>query len=131
MKSIILSYNKALLSYYHQSQTQTSDKECNYRINFRWTENASHKMYFTKPQLQKTLSDSYAGFATNFEEHYKNYTAYFRHQSKRDETELSKEIWTLKDNNKPFIIKWKIIKQCRPHKTSNRVLQKCCQIARG
>ena len=29
------------------------------------------------------------------------------------ETILSKRIWTLKDNNKPSIIKWRIIKQCR------------------
>ena len=37
IKSIISSHNKALLSDYHQSQTQTSDKECNCRkrINAR------------------------------------------------------------------------------------------------
>ena len=29
------------------------------------------------------------------------------------ETILSKCIWTLKDNNKPSTIKWRIIKQCR------------------
>ena len=30
------------------------------------------------------------------------------HQSKRHETELSKHIWTLKDNNKPFNLKLKM-----------------------
>ena len=50
------------------------------------------------------------------------YTASFRHQSKRNETELSKHIWTLKDNNKPFTIKWRIIKQCRPY---NNISNKC------
>ena len=42
---------------------------------------------------------------------YQNHTASFRHQSKRNETELSKHIWALKDNNKPFNMKWRIIKQ--------------------
>ena len=51
----------------------------------------------------------------NFKERYRNHTASFRHQSKRNETELSKPIWALKDNNKPFNIKWRIIKQCRPY----------------
>ena len=31
MKSILSSHNKALLSDYHQSQTQTNEKECNRR----------------------------------------------------------------------------------------------------
>ena len=44
-----------------------------------------------------------------------NHTASFRHQSKKNETELSKKIWALKDNNKPFNIKWRIIKQGRPY----------------
>ena len=51
-----------------------------------------------------------------------NHTASFRHQSKRNETELSKHIWALKDNNKPFNIKWRIIKQCRPY---SNVSNKC------
>ena len=44
------------------------------------------------------------------------------YQSKRHETELSKHIFTLKDNNKPFNLKWKIIEQCKPYKNS---IKKC------
>jgi len=42
--------------------------------------------------------------------------------NKRKETELSKYIWTLKDNNKPFTIKWRIIKQRRPY---SNISNKC------
>ena len=70
----------------------------------------------------QTSSESYVGLATNFKERYRNHTASFRHQNKRNETELSKHIWTLKDNNKPFTIKWRIIKQCRPY---SNVSNKC------
>ena len=51
---------------------------------------------------------------TNFKERYRNHTSSFRHQNKRHETELSKHIFTLKDNNRPFNLKWKTIKQCKP-----------------
>ena len=52
MKSIISSHNKALLSDYHQSQTQTNVKECNCRKKDQCpcTENASHKIYMEFPR---------------------------------------------------------------------------------
>ena len=56
----------------------------------------------------QSSSETYVGLATNFKERYRKRTASFRHQSKRNETELSKHIWALKDNNKPFNIKWRI-----------------------
>ena len=70
----------------------------------------------------ETSSESYVGVATNFKERYRNHNVSFRHQNKRNETELSKHIWTLKDNDKPFTIKWRIIKQCRPY---SNVSNKC------
>ena len=65
----------------------------------------------------QTSSDSYVGLATNFKERHRNHTASFRHKSKINETELSKHIWTLNDNNKPFTIK-----QCKPY---NSISNKC------
>ena len=73
----------------------------------------------------QSSSETYVGLATNFKERYRNHTASFRHQSKRNETELSKHIWALKDNNKPFNIKWRIIKQCRPYSNVNNKCNFC------
>ena len=85
------------------------------------------KMPHTKCRLQATVttqtsSDSYVGLATNFKERYRNHTASFRHKSKRNETVLSTHIWTLNDNNKPFTIKWRVLKQCKPY---NSISNKC------
>ena len=77
---------------------------------------------FIRNIRQKQASETYVGLATNFKERYRNHTASFRHQSKRNETELSKHIWALKDNNKPFNIKWRISKPCRPY---SNVSNKC------
>ena len=52
------------------------------------------KMPYTKCSLPshshtQTSSVSYIGLATNLKERYRNHTASFRHQSKRNKTELS------------------------------------------
>ena len=125
MKSIISSHNKALLSDYQRSQTQTSDKECNCRKKDQCPLDGKclrQNVVYQATVSTQTSSESYVGLATNFKERYRNHTASFRHQNKRNETELSKHIWTLKDNNKPFTIKWRIIKQCRPY---SNVSNKC------
>ena len=122
MKTIISSRNKKLLSDCNQSRnsTQTLDKECNCRKKDQCplegkclTSNVVYQATVTT----ETSTHSYVGLATDFKERYRNHTSSFRHQNKRLETELSKHIWTLKDNNKPFNLKWKIIKQCKPYIT--------------
>ena len=125
IKSIISSQNKAVLSNFYQSQTQTNDKECKCRKKDQCpldgkcpTQNVVYQATVTT----QASSDSYVGLATNFKERYRNHTASFRHKSKRNETELSKHIWTLNNNNKPFTIKWRVLKQCKPY---NSISNKC------
>ncbi|KAL9987330.1 hypothetical protein ACROYT_G001617 [Oculina patagonica] len=126
MKSIISSHNKAVLSDYHQSQTtQTCNKECNCRKKDQCPLDGkclSQNVVYQATVTTQTSSESYVGLASNFKDRYRNHTASFRHESKRNETELSKHVWTLQDTNKPFSIKWRIIKQCRPY---NNVNNKC------
>ena len=113
IKSIISSHNKAVLSNFYQSQTQTNDKECNCRKKDQCpldgkclTQNVVYQATVTT----QTSSDSYVGLATNFKERYRNHTTSFRH------------IWTLNDKNKPFTIRWRALKQWKPY---NRISNKC------
>ena len=128
MKSIISSHNKALLSDYHRSQTQTDEKECNCRKKDQCPLDEkclTQNVIYQATVSTQSSSETYVGLATNFKERYRNHRASFRHQSKRNETELSKHIWALKDNNKPFDIKWRIIKQCRPYSNVNNKCNLC------
>ena len=68
----------------------------------------------------ETSTESYIGLATNFKERYRNCTFSFRHQNKRHETESSKQIWTLEENNKHLYLKWKIIKKCKPYSITKK-----------
>ena len=71
------------------------------------------------------ISESAQLIEAKFKERYRNHASSFRHQNKRHETELSKHIWTLKDNNKPFNLKWKIIKQCKSYNNFTRKCNSC------
>ena len=127
IKTIISSHNKKLLSDYDQWQnlTQTLDKECNCRKKDQCPLEGKclrPNVVYQATVKTETSTDSYVGLATNFKERYRNHTASFRHRNKRHETELSKHIWTLKDNNKPFNLTWKIIKQCKPY---SNITKKC------
>ena len=126
MKTIIASHNKNILPNVptatpQQRITKTVQLPNKNRVPTWW------KMPSTKCGLPATITtdaatESYVGLATNFKERYRNHRSPFRHTSKRNEPELSKHIWTLKDAKKPFGIKWKVLKRCQPY---NNVSKKC------
>ena len=69
-----------------------------------------------------TTTETYVGLATNFKERYRNHQSSFRRSNRRNETELSKCIWTLQDPKKHFQIKWKVLKKCKPN---SNISKKC------
>ena len=53
----------------------------------------------------------YLGLAeTTFKERYNNHKSPFKNKNNKNSTELSKYVWSLRENNKIPSIKWKIIK---------------------
>jgi len=91
-----------------RNSTQTLDKECNCRKKDQCLLEGkclASNVVYQAAVTTETPTDSYVGLATNFKERYRNHTSSFRHQNKRHETELSKHMWTLKDNKKPFNLK--------------------------
>ena len=127
MKTSITSHNKNILSNVPMATPQ-QPKECNCRKKTECPldgkclqENVVYQATITTDAATDAATESYIGLATNFKEQYR-YQSSFRHINKRNETELSKYIWTLKDAKKPFEIKWKVLKRCRPY---NNVSKKC------
>ena len=56
--------------------------------------------------------ETYIGLCdTTFKERYRNHTCSFRHERYKNVTELSKYIWSLKEQNINYQIKWKKVKQ--------------------
>ena len=109
-KQIIDNHNKRILT----TSTQTNDaaaantkerKTCNCRQKNNCPLNGnclqpSVIYQATVTRKDNNTSQTYIGLTENdFKTRYRNHTASFRHAKHRNSTELSKHIWTLKDNN--------------------------------
>ena len=127
MKTIIASHNKQILSNASTTPNQTPDS-CNCRKKAECPLEGKclqdHVVYQATVRTQ-TTTESYVGLATNFKERYRNHNTSFRNANRRNATELSKHIWTLKGANKPYRIKWKILKKCKPYNNTNKKCNLC------
>ena len=61
----------------------------------------------------------------DFKTRYRNHTASFRHTKHRNSTELSKHIWTLKENNFNHFISWRILSSRSPYNSANKRCNFC------
>ena len=52
---------------------------------------------------------------------------YFRHANRRNERELSKQVWTLKDANRSFNVQGKVLSNCKPYDKANKNCNLCLQ----
>ena len=56
---------------------------------------------------------------------YRNHIASFRHAKHKNSNELSKHIWTLKDNNIEHFISWRILSSHSPYNSSSKRCNLC------
>ena len=60
--------------------------------------------------------ETYIGLTANqFKTRFRNHTASFRNENKRNATKLSKHIWSLKDTTTVFAVTWKVMGRTRPY----------------
>ena len=109
MKSIISSYNKQIPT------PKNKQVGCNCRVkNSCLLDNkclTSHLIY--QADVINNLDNEYKyylGLAeTTFKERYSNHKSSFKNENGKNSTELSKYVWSLRENNKKPSIKWKIV----------------------
>ena len=114
-KQIIDNHNKRILTASIQADdtaaaTTINNKTCNCRQKNACPLDGNclqpsviYQATVTRKENNKT--ETYIGLTENdFKTRYRNHTASFRHAKSRNFTELSKHIWTLKDNNIEHII---------------------------
>ena len=81
--------------------------------NAHFKEIACKKTWFIKRQLPQKRQ--------------RKHQTSFRHSDKRNETELSKYIWDLKDQKKSFRVKWRVLKTCHPYNSESKKCNLCLQ----
>ena len=80
----------------------------------------------TVTRKDNNTTETYIGLTENdFKTRYRNHTSSFRHAKHRNSTELSKHIWTLKDNNIEHFISWRILSSHSPYNSSSKRCNLC------
>ena len=126
MKSIISSHNKHILSNANAPTPQPDTCNCRKKSDCPLEGKCLQtNIIYQATVTTETATETYVGLATNFKERYRNHKTSFRHSKRRNATELSKYVWNLQNKNKPFQIKWKIHKKCKPYSNINKKCSLC------
>jgi len=71
-------------------------------------------------------TETYVGLtATDFKARFRNHQASFNNETRKNDTELSKHIWQLKNNQQHFNIKWKILAKAKPYSNLTKRCNLC------
>ena len=132
VKKIIDTQNKRKLKASQQKPTEnTKPKQCNCRnkescpMKGNCLQSAIIYQAIVK-RKDNNECESYVGLTENeFKTRYNNHKASFRNKSLRNSTELSKYVWSLKDNNIDFEIAWQTIARAKPYCSANKRCNLC------
>ena len=71
-------------------------------------------------------AETYVGLTeTPFKHRWRNHNTSFNDKKYKNSTELSKFIWSLKENNIPFTITWKFLKRAKPYSNLTKRCDLC------
>ena len=134
-KQIIDNHNKRILNSSKHTDKSTDNPVDNKLCNCRQKNTCPPKrkclqssvMYqATVKRNDNNTSETYIGLTENaFKTRYRNHTASFRHTKHRNSTELSKHVWSLKDNNIDYSISWRIISSSSSYNSSSKRCNLC------
>ena len=131
LKSVIDMHNKSTLAKEQNESSTPKSSNCNCRKKDDCplegkclTESVIYQA--TVIRSDTTKQETYVGLTENqFKTRYRSHLSSFRNIKYRNSTELSKYIWTLKDSNVQYSIKWKVIKRCRPYSNISKRCNLC------
>jgi len=132
MKAVISSHNKNMLAQDHGATAAPvqQPRTCNCKNKPKCPLQGNcvkENVVYQATVATETTTETHVGLASNFKERYRNHQTSFRHRSKRNETELSKYIWDLKDRKKSFHVKWRILRSCQPYSNVSKECDLCLQ----
>ena len=120
------SHNKYVLSNFNSPTPQSNTCNCRKKPDCPLEGKClQSNVIYQATVTTATTTETYVGLATNFKERYRNHQSSFRRSNRRNETELSKYIWTLQDSNKPFQIKWKVLKKRKAYSNISKKFNLC------
>ena len=132
VKNVIDGHNKKIRDESKKNKEQESqEKTCNCR---KPADCPLNGQCLTKPVIyQATVTteddgskETNIGLTKNvFKERFNGHKTTFRHSNKRNNTELSKYVWKLKEQERPYNIKWAIIHRAKAYDNKSKRCQLC------
>ena len=132
IKNIIDGHNKKIRDDSKKNKEQESqEKTCNCR---KPADCPLNGQYLTKSVIYQAAmtteedgsKEIYIGLTKNdFKERFNGHKAIFRHSNKRNNAELSKYVWKLKDQERQYNIKWAIIRRAKAYDNRSKRCQLC------
>ena len=127
IKTIISNHNKAEIN--KATRTKDQKKNCNCRKPKLCPMDGNCNAENVINQAEVTTSttkETYIGLCdTTFKLRYRNHICSFRNERYKHGTELSKHIWSLKDQKIAYQIKWRKIKQARSYSNVSKRCNLC------
>ena len=125
MANIVKQHNRKVLSDHGVNQT----RPCNCRDKSNCPLDgkclATNIIYEAKLITNDATMLYYGTSENEFKYRYNNHTKSFRHIKYKNESELSKAVWSLKDDGKEFTIRWSIAKSAAPYKAGSKRCDLC------
>ena len=132
VKNVIDGHNKKIRDESKKNKEQESqEKTCYCRKPADCPLNGQCLMKSVIYQATVTTEDddskeTYMGLTKNiFKERFNGRKTTFRHSNKRNNTELSKYAWKLKEQERPYNIKWAIIRRAKAYDNKSKRCQLC------
>ena len=90
--------------------------------------NVYKKKSCIRPQSPRVRRRRHVGLtATAFKTRWRNHQMSFKHEKKRNDTELSKYLWELKMKNEEFKVSWKILAEARAYSNLSKRCNLCIE----
>ena len=133
MKSFLDKHNKTILKKYTNRLNKDDEKlcSCRQRVNCPTDGKCLTRSVVYKAEVTSTddnTTQTYIGVTANdFKTRYRNHLKSLRNEKYKHETELSKQVWNLKKENRQFLIRWAIIKQLPAGRNRKRNCTLCLE----
>ena len=130
VKQIIDGHNKITLNKAKQNtSTNNIEKKCNCRKKeecpLRGESLIKEIVYQATVKTQES-TETYIGLTANeFKTRWRNHKTSFNNEKKKNDTELSKYVWQLKDRKQKYDITWKIVARAKAYSNQTKRCNLC------
>ena len=122
VQNIIKGHNSKVLN----AENKKEQRACNCRKKEQCPMNGDCLSIYKAEVNHSNITQTYYGQCEGeFKSRYNNHTSYFRNIKHRNDTELSKLIWQLKEESKEHTINWSIAARATPYKNGSKSCDLC------